>query len=135
MLKNIPLMGLLLVAYNLIAFMGGPSIADVLQATFIRATLPSEAELVIQFDHLFVLVGIVLLYVEVLKSARYSQDTIVDHALSMLVFVIFLIEFIVVEPCGTATFLILTFMALLDVIAGYTVSLSTARRDIAFGGG
>jgi hypothetical protein len=32
-------------------------------------------------------------------------------------------------------FLLLTLMSLLDVVAGFTVSISTARRDIALGGG
>jgi hypothetical protein len=48
----------------------------------------------------------------------------------MLVFVIFLIEYITVKPLGTASFLILTIMSMTDVIAGFTVSISAARRDI-----
>jgi len=76
----------------------------------------------------------VLLYFEILKATRYSSGAIIDHALSMVVFVIFLVEFIVVPGAGTATFMILTLMALLDVVAGFTVTISTARRDIAFGG-
>jgi hypothetical protein len=35
---------------------------------------------------------------------------------------------------GSATFLILTLLALVDVIAGFTVSLATARRDISIEG-
>jgi hypothetical protein len=33
------------------------------------------------------------------------------------------------EQAGTATFLILTTMQLLDVMAGFTITVSTARRD------
>jgi hypothetical protein len=52
----------------------------------------------------------------------------------MVVFVLFLIEFLVVKDCGTSTFFILGLMSLLDVIAGFTVSIVAARRDFSFGG-
>ena len=35
---------------------------------------------------------------------------------------------------GTGTFLIITLMALVDVVAGYSISILTARRDMTFGG-
>ena len=54
-----------------------------------------------------------------------------DHALSMTLFVIALLEFLLVPACGTSVFLIVTALTLIDVIAGFAVSLSTARRDIA----
>jgi hypothetical protein len=45
--------------------------------------------------------------------------------------VLFLVEFIVAPGAGTATFLLLTLMALLDVIAGFSISIFAARRDFA----
>jgi hypothetical protein len=41
-----------------------------------------------------------------------------------------LILFITVKEAGSASFLILTLMSLLDVLAGFLVSLASARRDI-----
>jgi hypothetical protein len=64
------------------------------------------------------------------KASR-SRRAGVDHALSMVLFVVALLEFLLVPACGTSVFLIITALALIDVIAGFTVSLSTARRDIA----
>jgi hypothetical protein len=49
----------------------------------------------------------------------------------MVLFVVALLEFLLVPACGTSVFLIITALTLIDVIAGFTVSLSTARRDIA----
>ena len=46
------------------------------------------------------------------------------------VFIIFLIEFIVVKGAGTSTFFILALMSLFDVIAGFSVTITTARRDV-----
>ena len=52
--------------------------------------------------------------------------------MSLLVFVIFLVEFMVVPQVGNTTFLILTVASLLDVVMGFTVTISTASRDFAF---
>lgn len=124
---------ILLFAYNAIIFMSTPDnyIPDVLVASFV---IPSGATLHITWNIFFILVGICILYFEILKSTRATYQALIDHLLSLVVFVIFLVELIVLPEMGSATFLILTLLALIDVIAGFTVSLSTARRDISIGG-
>jgi hypothetical protein len=57
---------------------------------------------------------------------------VLDHTLSTLVFVAYLVEFLTVQGCGTSTFFVLGLMALLDVISGFTVSIVAARRDFGF---
>jgi NADH:ubiquinone oxidoreductase subunit F (NADH-binding) len=79
-------------------------------------------------------VGVLFLYLEIFKSTNTGIGTVLDHALSMVVFVIFLVEFLVVDDCGTSTFFILGLMSLLDVVAGFTVSIAGARRDFTYGG-
>ena len=54
-----------------------------------------------------------------------------DHILSIATFVVALVCFLLVDYAGTATFFILTLMTLVDVIAGFTISLFAARRDLA----
>ena len=83
---------------------------------------------------LFIILGVLTLYIEVFKSTRTGVTSVIDHSLSMVVFIVFLIEFLVVKSCGTSTFFILGLMSLLDVIAGFTVSIVAARRDFSFGG-
>lgn len=134
LLLSIPLFAYLLIAFNVVTF--GMSDQDplfTLDRVMYDFDLPSTAHVALTVADLFVLVGIVFLYVEILKATRSSAFTIVDHGLSMLVFVIYLVEFISVENVGNATFLILTLLTLTDVVAGFTVSISTARRDIALG--
>jgi hypothetical protein len=48
----------------------------------------------------------------------------------MVVFIIFLAEFLVVTESGTSTFMILGVMSLRDVLAGYTVSVAVARKEM-----
>lgn len=133
-LLSFPLYMILLVSYNLIIFMSSPSnyIPDAVVASFV---IPSSgATLTITWNILFILVGICFLYLEILKSTRATYQALLDHLLSLVVFVIFLVELIILREMGSATFLILTLLSLIDVIAGFTVSLSTARRDISIDG-
>jgi hypothetical protein len=82
----------------------------------------------------FVLFSIVLLFVELLKSTSTGTAAIFNHALSMLVFIICLVEFLLFKQFATSTFFIIMIMALLDVLAGVVVTIISARRDVEFAG-
>lgn len=127
----IPLFAYLLIAFNAITFGGDADPLITLNKVIQDFDLPSGAHIALTVSHVLILVGIVFLYVEILKATRPSKLAIVDHGLSMLVFVLFLVEFIAVPEVGNSTFLILTMLTLTDVIAGFTVSIATARRDIS----
>ncbi len=131
--KAIPLFLYLLVAYNVVMLSGEP--AQVLANTLFSGTLPSDAEWSLNLSELFIALGVIALYIEILKATRTSIASVIDHAMSMIVFVIFLIEFIVMPAAGNSTFLILSLMAALDVIAGFTITIVGARRDIGLGDG
>ncbi len=128
LLKNIPLLGLVLAIYNIAALSGDDSLNKVL----LEASLMSGGKFVMDFGQLLMFLGIVFLAVEVVKSTRTANSSILDHGLSIVVLIIFIIEFITVAKCGTATFLILAFMALVDVIVGFTVTLSASKRDVNY---
>lgn len=96
-----------------------------------EVTLVSGAQWKLHFNDLILLFGVIILYFELFKSTRTHVGSIIEHVFSMFVFIAFLIEFIVIEPCGNSTFLILTLLSMLDVIAGFTITISTARRDLA----
>ena len=72
--------------------------------------------------------------VEVLKSTRTGGDSVVDHALSMMVFVACLILFLVWPLAGTSLFFLIMLTTLVDVIAGFSVTIRSARRDYSVGG-
>lgn len=129
--KYIPFFFFLLIIYNILAFSGGTGEQSVLEGTTFRVNLISGATLILDVNDILIILGVIALYIEIFKSTRTSVFSTVDHSLSMLVFVIFLVEFIVVENAGTSSFLILTLMSLFDVIAGFTVTLSAARRDLS----
>jgi hypothetical protein len=85
------------------------------------------------WSDLLVLLGVGCLFGEVLKSTNTSSRAIVNHILSTLVFIVYLVEFIVVGFAAQSVFFILTILALFDVLAGLTISIKAARRDLAVG--
>jgi quinol-cytochrome oxidoreductase complex cytochrome b subunit len=84
---------------------------------------------------LMVAIILILLFVELIKATRTTAISIVDHALSMVVFIICVVEFIVVDVAATSVFFILTLVTLIDVIAGFSITIKAARRDLALGEG
>lgn len=126
MLKSIPLLAVVLIIYNLIAFITPAT----LTSTIIDTRLVSGAQWIFVVNDLLVFIAIILLYIEIIKSTQTSTSSIVDHVLSMLVFIVFLMEFILVPQVGNSTFFLIMMISFIDVIAGFTITISTARRDI-----
>lgn len=81
-----------------------------------------------------ILLGLVTLYIELFKSTRTSKVSIIDHTLSTFVLVGFLVSWLICDWAGNSVFLILTLMSFLDVIAGFTITIASARRDLNLGG-
>ena len=127
MLIAIPLLALPLVAYNVLAITRGAVWGDVVFA--IDMVRGDTFELTA--GGLFIFVSVVLLFLEILKSTRTGTGSIIDHLLSVLVFVVCLVEFLLISTAATETFFILTTMALVDVIAGFSITIRAARRDVA----
>lgn len=84
---------------------------------------------------LIIVVGVVILFFEIIKSTRTDTISLVNHAIAALAFILFLLEFLIVKGFMNSTFFILMMMQLVDVIAGYTVTVVAAKRDIGSSGG
>jgi len=122
-------MAFIIVLYNILAFLPG----EVLKGVIWKMPMMSGAVWEFNVNNLLITLSLILLYIELFKATKTSTLSIIDHGLSMLVFIICLIEFIVVEKTGNSTFFILMLISLLDVVAGFTITISTARRDFGAG--
>jgi len=131
-LRSIPLFGIILVVYNVLLLSNDPNAA--LIRPLFSIPLASGTAAAVAVRDLILVFAVIMLYLEMLKATRTGSATILDHGLSMAAFVVFLVEFIAVPGCGTATFLVLMLMSLVDVVAGFTISIVAARRDLAVGG-
>jgi hypothetical protein len=129
-LLGIPLTLIPILLYVLIRLVG--SVSDWTTPVVTIAT-PSGGALGLGMGDLLVLLALVMLFLEVLKATRTNTGSIVDHMVSTLVFVGALVTLLLVPFAGTSTFLILTAITLFDVVAGFSVTIRSARRDIGIG--
>ena len=107
--------------------------AATLKTTVFRMPLASGGDWVANLGDLLIVLGVLVLYFELFRATRTTKVSVVNHTLSMLVFIVFLLEFILVAGAGNSAFLIIGLMSLLDVIAGFTISIVAARRDFTGG--
>ena len=84
---------------------------------------------------LILFLGLILLFFELLKSTSSQKVAIVNHALSMILFVFCLVAFLLFPGFATSTFFLILTMVMLDVLAGFIVTIISARKDLEFGAG
>ncbi|NNH29278.1 hypothetical protein C9413_07105 [Rhizobium sp. SEMIA 4085] len=134
MIAVMPLMVIPFILYNMTmaGLMGGGGIPalqhDIMVLSMICGAIWSMA-----LGELFIVVALVILFFEILKATRNGSGSLVNHMLSMLVFIAFLVEFLLVQDAATQVFFILMTIALIDVIGGFAVSIRSAGRDVSIG--
>ena len=130
MLAHIPLMIIPFIAYNAIALTAtapNPWLGEI--ATI---GLLSGGEWVMRLGDVMLVAALFFLFIEIIKATRTSNASVVDHLLSTLVFVAFLIEFLVVPQAANSVFFLMMMMAAVDLMAGFSVSIRSAGRDVSF---
>jgi hypothetical protein len=125
-LIGFPLLIIPFAIYNMIAFLMGLNWTDPVWTI----PLVSDTKWVVTTEDILLTASILLLSVEIMKSTRMGIRTMIDHVLSMILFIIMLIEFLLVKQAGTSTFFILMVISFVDVITGFVVTTRTAQRDI-----
>ena len=126
MLKLIPLTGLVLLIYWLLSTNG--FFPTNLERTFLRMHLPSGAWWGLSYGAMMLILGLIALFIEILKSTRTSDTSIIDHILSTFVLAAYISMWLIVPSAGNSYFLILTLMSMIDVLAGFTVTINGAKR-------
>jgi energy-coupling factor transporter transmembrane protein EcfT len=121
-----PLLIIPFVLYNMIAFL----LSLEFSTPLFNVPVLSERSASVNTGEALVILAVLLLYLEILKATRLSSKPIMDHVLSMILFLGMAIEFIAVRQAATSTFLILVTLAFVDVIGGFTISLRTAQRSV-----
>ncbi|KQS52902.1 MAG: hypothetical protein EON88_30145 [Brevundimonas sp.] len=140
MLIAIPLLMIPVIIYNLVVLVGaggsgGMAAADaVLRDPMFSIPMASGASWNVGSGDLILFLSLILLFFELLKSTSSQKVAIVNHALSMVLFVVVLIEFLLIRGFATSTFFLIVIMVLLDVLAGFIVTIISARKDLDFGG-
>jgi hypothetical protein len=130
-LIGVPLLLLPFAIYNIVAFlMPGVSWA----APLFRVHMVSGVDWTMSSSDVLIVFAILMLFGEVMKSTRIVLRTVVDHGLSLILFLGMLVEFILVPQTSTATFFILLVLSFVDVLGGFVVTLRSAQRDLTIEG-
>ena len=129
-----PMILIAIILYNLVFFGSGVAghhdMQAILDQSFALKMFSGDVWRVTVSD-MFELLALAMLFIETVKAARSSSREILNHAFSMLSFCVALVEFIVLKGFSTSAFFLITAMSLFDVVAGYTISIVSARRDLA----
>jgi hypothetical protein len=127
MAASFPLFLISFAIYNMIAFLTpGTS----WEGALFSIPMQSGATWSVSAGDLLLALSLLFLFLETLKATRAYRRTIVDHLLSTLVSVAALVEFLLVKEAATSIFALLLLMSGIDVVAGWIVSMGSARRDV-----
>lgn len=113
--------------YNIVAFLL-PGVGWTTEITAVQ--MVSGQPWVLNAEDVLLAFAILLLAVEIMKSTRIGIRTIVDHVLSLALFIAMLVEFLLVPKAGTSTFFLLLTISLVDVLDGFIVSMRTSLRQV-----
>ncbi len=135
MFAAVPLLALPVILYNLalLAMQGGlktDGATAKLSNSMFTIHMTSGGMWPVTLGDLFLGGSLVVLFIELLKSTNSRNVAIINHSLSMILFVVCLVEFLLLRGFATSVFFLITLMVLLDVLAGFIVTIVSSRRDI-----
>ncbi len=140
MLVALPLLVIPVILYNIVVLWEGFSASGVaaadgsLRDVMFSLPMASGAHWNVGVGDMILFLSLIMLFFELLKSTSSQKVAIVNHALSMILFVVCLVEFLLLKGFATSTFFLIVTMVMLDVLAGFIVTIISARKDLDFGG-
>ena len=129
-----PLLLLPVAAYNILALvLGGGFYSTDLGArlaapVFEMRTAPGGVWPV-SIGDLLLAGALIVMFVELVKSSHDRRVAIINHGLSMVLFVACLAELLLAAAFATSVFFLITLMVLLDVLAGFIVTIAVVRHE------
>ncbi len=131
MILSLPWIVLSLIAYNVIVFATNMPFDTVI----FQVPMISKEVWSFELGDALLTLTLILLFVEILKATRTGGNSLVDHGLSIVVFIVCIIEFLTIPEAAKSLFFFITIIALIDVVAGFSVTIRAARRDFGVGPG
>ncbi len=125
--RAIPLFIIIWVIYHLVIIWGSSAI---LSDELFKIPLVSGTIWTVTVSDLLLVAGLIVLYLEILQATLAGISSVLNHTFSTLVSIVFIVEFIVISSSSNSTFFLLGLMSLIDVLAGFTITIAASRRDI-----
>jgi len=92
--------------------------------------MPSGARWSVSAGDVFLLCALVLLFIEIVRSPRIGPEPLLNHAFSVVVFVVGLLLFLMRADCANSTFFSFIALTTFDFLAGFIISILAARRQV-----
>jgi len=132
MLTAIPWIGVAMILYDIAVFAfagaGVEGARSLMQGEIVTIPLMSGARWSLGVGEAIILLALILLFIELMKATWRRGISISDQALSTIVLIICVVQFLMIEKAATSVFLVITVAAFIDVIAGFAVALRPPRR-------
>jgi hypothetical protein len=133
-LRALPLIIVPFILYNLIALTSGTMPPEeVFQKVLFHVPMLRGSNWTFTWGDLVILVTMICLFAELIKSTYTTSASLIDHGLSMIVFIACLVEFLLVPQAATSVFFFIVVAVLVDVVAGFMIGIRVARRDLSIG--
>jgi hypothetical protein len=133
-LRALPLMAIPLIVYNVLVMFSGGEAATFFTQPLFTIQMIKGAQWAFTRGDMIIFITMLFLFAELVKATYTSSVSLIDHGLSMLVFIVCIVEFLVVNAAATSTFFFILIGSLVDVVAGFTIGIRVARRDLSIGG-
>lgn len=133
MFAALPLLALPVIFYNVLAATYGFHATDAgarMIAPVFSLPTASHVRWSVGMGDAIIFLSLVILFIELLKSTTSRRIAIINHSLSMILFIVCIVEFLLFPAFATSAFFLLTSMVLLDVLAGFIVTIVASRREI-----
>jgi hypothetical protein len=131
MIALVPLLIIPFALFNIMLFGGDEAMGTQLSAVSFSFNMMSGGIWTMTRGDLLIALGLVMLFFEILKSTASTRVSVIDHMLSTGVFILYLVAFLLLPGAGHPVFFLLMMMALIDLLAGFSVSIRAAGRDVS----
>ncbi|HEY5380471.1 MAG TPA: hypothetical protein VIJ78_13180 [Pseudolabrys sp.] len=126
-----PLLLIPFAIYNIVAFLM-PGVSWTAAMTTVHVV--SGGEWTMSAGDFLTVLALIVLFGEMMKATRIGIRTVIDHSLSLLLFLAMLVEFILVRQAASGAFFLLLVISLVDVLGGFAITLRSAQRDLTVEG-
>jgi hypothetical protein len=122
-----PLLAAPVLAYALLAILLGGGVGhahahEILTRPLVSFATAGGGDWPVSAADLLLAVGLVVGFLDLLKGAKDRRIAVVNHALSIALFVVCVAAMLLAPAFATSTFFLLTLMVLLDLVAGFIVA-------------
>jgi hypothetical protein len=135
MFRAFPLLIIAVIVYAIFGFAqeathSAANAAAKLAAPFFNVPMPMNSTWTVSIGDLMLILALVLLFFELVRATNARRVEIINHSLSLIVFIICLVAFLLFPGFQTTVFFLITLMTLMDVLAGFIVTIVSSRREI-----